>query len=384
MNETGSKDSNNQPQKFQIGVNSPDRDDHQIKETDMGINQNQVASRHQSPGHHQDQFEVSLTGKQRRTRPKRQPSFPNSLHDMLDDAEKHGFAHIVSWMPDGKSFKIHDEDAVVGVLSTYFKSTKLRSFTRQLQIYGFDRFYRGPQKGICRHEMFQRGKRHLLSRGGIDGYQISKKYPAVNRSSNTKRPSLPSNSVMNDTDVPSTRSELSQETIDRSSIFIPAPLEQNVDGKLEMLSHTLIQPITNQALPTKVSRYGSHKAAAATSMPEYLDLDWKEVASDDLKPSAHLEESSDDIKPSEHLEESSDEVGFDNLIKHLEEIDRVYDEGLFTSKERGLETRTTRTRPLAENDLLNEKEILTSDDYPDSSCESTLPSATGGNIIDSF
>ena len=110
---------------------------------------------------------------------KRPPVFPTRLYDMLDNAEQEGYDHIISWMPDGTSFKIHvdgskdkdDEQALVAVIKQHFNQTRFKSFLRQLQLYGFDRIYKGPQRGECRHEMFVRGRRDLLHKKSIEDFR---------------------------------------------------------------------------------------------------------------------------------------------------------------------------------------------------------------------
>ena len=108
---------------------------------------------------------------------KRPPVFPKRLYEMLENAERDGYAHVISWMPDGKSFKIHgdgnetDEQAFVEVLKRTFNQTRFKSFLRQLQLYGFDRTYKGPNRGECRHKLFVRGRRDLLHKKSIDDFQ---------------------------------------------------------------------------------------------------------------------------------------------------------------------------------------------------------------------
>jgi hypothetical protein len=59
--------------------------------------------------------------------------FPLKLHRLLEEAEKKCSDHIVSWLPDGKAFKIHDPEQFCNtVMAAYFKQTKLKSFTRQV------------------------------------------------------------------------------------------------------------------------------------------------------------------------------------------------------------------------------------------------------------
>jgi hypothetical protein len=81
-------------------------------------------------------------------------SFPLKLHQMLDQAEQCGYQDIVSWLPGGKAFKIHNPEGMVSILKTHFNQTKYKSFLRQIQNYGFHRFTRGPRKGVCTHKLF--------------------------------------------------------------------------------------------------------------------------------------------------------------------------------------------------------------------------------------
>jgi hypothetical protein len=98
---------------------------------------------------------------------------------MLENAERDGYAHLISWLPDGKSFKIHaerslngsDEQNLVDILKKHFNQTRFKSFLRQLQLYGFERTYKGPHKGVCKHEFFVRGRKDLIHKKSIDAFQ---------------------------------------------------------------------------------------------------------------------------------------------------------------------------------------------------------------------
>eukprot|EP00536_Pseudo-nitzschia_multiseries_P009634 jgi/Psemu1/201190/e_gw1.274.4.1 len=78
---------------------------------------------------------------------------------MLDDAQKKGHSHVVSWCTDGTSFKIHDPTAMVPILKNYFRQTKYKSLLRQLQGYCFKRVTNGESRGTVSHPQFVRGKR---------------------------------------------------------------------------------------------------------------------------------------------------------------------------------------------------------------------------------
>jgi hypothetical protein len=59
--------------------------------------------------------------------------FPWKLHQLLEDVELDCNEHIVSWLPDGKAFKVHKPNAFCKkVMAAYFRQTKLKSFTRQV------------------------------------------------------------------------------------------------------------------------------------------------------------------------------------------------------------------------------------------------------------
>jgi hypothetical protein len=83
--------------------------------------------------------------------------FPWKLFKMLQDAPQQGFSHIVSWVNDGDSFKVHNtKDFVQLVMPQYFDQTKYESFRRQLNLYGFTRIVRGQHRGVYSHPLFRR------------------------------------------------------------------------------------------------------------------------------------------------------------------------------------------------------------------------------------
>jgi hypothetical protein len=89
-------------------------------------------------------------------------SFPWKLHDMLEEAERNNFGHIVSWEPDGVSFKVHKSDEfVTKIMPLYFDQTKYESFRRQLNLYKFSRVTRGSSRGMYIHASLVKGDRSL-------------------------------------------------------------------------------------------------------------------------------------------------------------------------------------------------------------------------------
>ena len=93
--------------------------------------------------------------------------FPFKVHEMLDAAEEEGFTSVVSWLPNGVSFKVHDKETFVSmVMSRYFEQNHYKSFQRQLNMWGFTRYTSGPEEqlGGYTHEYFVRGKSSLCRR----------------------------------------------------------------------------------------------------------------------------------------------------------------------------------------------------------------------------
>ena len=60
--------------------------------------------------------------------------FPSRLYDMLRDCDNDpdGMGTVASWLPDGKTFKVHNVKTFVEtILPTYFNQSKYKSFQRQ-------------------------------------------------------------------------------------------------------------------------------------------------------------------------------------------------------------------------------------------------------------
>lgn len=78
---------------------------------------------------------------------------------MLRQTEYEGKADIVSFCPHGRAFNIHKPRRFEAeIMTRYFRQTRVQSFQRQLNLYGFKRITRGPDTGGYYHEKFLRGR----------------------------------------------------------------------------------------------------------------------------------------------------------------------------------------------------------------------------------
>ena len=85
-------------------------------------------------------------------------SFPFKLYRLLAFVEKEGMTHIISFLPDGTTFKIHDKQAfVTEILPYFFNTNRLASFYRQLNQYSFKRVTKGVFRGGFHNQHFMKG-----------------------------------------------------------------------------------------------------------------------------------------------------------------------------------------------------------------------------------
>ena len=91
-----------------------------------------------------------------------QEAFPHKLFKMLEDSDASGYSNILSWLPHGLAFKIHDENLFKhNVMKIYYKST-FESFKRQLYMYGFRKIgERFDDSGAYCHPRFICGRQDL-------------------------------------------------------------------------------------------------------------------------------------------------------------------------------------------------------------------------------
>jgi len=85
--------------------------------------------------------------------------FPAKLMEVLDRGD---MDESICWMPHGRAFAVLQPPVFVKeVLPRFFKQSKVTSFTRQLNLWGFKRITKGTDSGAYYHELFLRGRPRL-------------------------------------------------------------------------------------------------------------------------------------------------------------------------------------------------------------------------------
>ena len=89
-------------------------------------------------------------------------NFPQQLYILLEEAPP----EIISWLEGGRAFRIHNKELFcANVLPAYFEHSKMASFHRQMNIYGFRMDRRESNQGMhgtFSHPRFLRGHPELL------------------------------------------------------------------------------------------------------------------------------------------------------------------------------------------------------------------------------
>ena len=179
------------------------------------------------------------------------PTFPVKLYDMLQNAQELGIEKAVSWQPHGRCFVVHDPQAFLMIIPNFFNFTKIASFQRQLNLYGFQRLTKGLDKSGYYHQYFLRGRPDLLSKM----VRVKVKGTKVRAKSNPREePNLYSYSYMDvttDTILPKKRS---YESID------PLP--------------TVITPL---APPKKMRSTPARRCSLKNPIPDEVPLDVEDM-----------------------------------------------------------------------------------------------------------
>lgn len=109
--------------------------------------------------------ELSLRDDTRRMRGGVIEPFPEKLHRLLTEVELAGRPDVISFIASGKAFAIHKPDKFFKeIVPKYFRQSRLSSFKRQLNLYGFELINTGPARGGYFHEMFIKDRPELCRR----------------------------------------------------------------------------------------------------------------------------------------------------------------------------------------------------------------------------
>jgi hypothetical protein len=163
--------------------------------------------------------------------------FPVKLHEMLDKIESDGLANVVSWASHGRCFCVHKPKEFVNhVMPHYFKQTKMASFQRQLNLYGFSRLTGGLDKGGYYHELFLRGKVSLayeIHRQRVKGTGVRLPTNPDNEPNFYALPPVTKDAIPTIVSMDVTTSALSPVPVSSKPIAdaaLSAPVKVNVDG----------------------------------------------------------------------------------------------------------------------------------------------------------
>lgn len=89
-------------------------------------------------------------------------TFPEKLHQLLSSGAVE--PDVIGWAPHGRCFLVRKpKEFATTVMPRNFKHTKLTSFQRQLNLYGFKRITKGKDRGAYYNELFLRGRPKLCS-----------------------------------------------------------------------------------------------------------------------------------------------------------------------------------------------------------------------------
>lgn len=92
-------------------------------------------------------------------------SLAEKLHRLLMEVEGAGRSDVISFVASGRAFAIHKPDKFFKeIVPLYFRQSRLSSFKRQLNLYGFELINTGPARGGYYHDLFQRDRPELCRR----------------------------------------------------------------------------------------------------------------------------------------------------------------------------------------------------------------------------
>eukprot|EP00525_Craspedostauros_australis_P008794 CAMPEP_0198112398 /NCGR_PEP_ID=MMETSP1442-20131203/4255_1 /TAXON_ID= /ORGANISM="Craspedostauros australis, Strain CCMP3328" /LENGTH=414 /DNA_ID=CAMNT_0043769147 /DNA_START=782 /DNA_END=2026 /DNA_ORIENTATION=+ len=209
-------------------------------------------------------------------------SFPLKLYCMLEDSAANGTEWIVSWLPGGRAFKVHQRDEFMDqICPLYFNQSKFKSFQRQLLLYGFEKKISLDLhlKGSYSHQHFLRGDKDMTSTirrrprdskrqsGPISDYLKQKQTQTqTSQSGSAKAPESSHEADGSESTAPSgphakkTRFERLMERRLKSSMFSSTAYKKAMQGfcSSDLNSANLpIAPISNALAPSHAASFSS-------------------------------------------------------------------------------------------------------------------------------
>jgi hypothetical protein len=114
--------------------------------------------------------------------------FPEKLHRLLVEVEHAGRADVISFVANGRAFAIHKADNFFKeIVPLYFRQSRLSSFKRQLNLYGFELINTGPARGGYYHELFVKERPELCRRMRRVAVKVTPAPVARNNNDNKNR-----------------------------------------------------------------------------------------------------------------------------------------------------------------------------------------------------
>lgn len=81
------------------------------------------------------------------------------------EVEAAGRSDVISFVASGRAFAIHKPDKFFKeIVPLYFRQSRLSSFKRQLNLYGFELINTGPSRGGYYHDLFVKDRPELCRR----------------------------------------------------------------------------------------------------------------------------------------------------------------------------------------------------------------------------
>lgn len=222
--------------------------------------------------------------------------FPFRLHQLLSEAEQRGVNDIITWDTSGTKFIIHKpKELEAKILKTFFNQSKIASFKRQLNAYGFKRIsipeiQESSKAMIFSHESFTRddpSSCQRITRTNYSPFQVDS-IPAVQTSSDeiNFKPAASVDAIA-----------LHEDTNEKESTTHEAALPVR---DFQTISRTIFQPEKNivSHLPSEASTR-KRRARSWSPAPAHSPMHHKATTGlqEDfsLSPSSHIPDSGDTV-----------------------------------------------------------------------------------------